>query len=192
MMQMETQSHQNRHPEVKQAECRHQSVSTVGGVVTQRFCRIARGKPLAGHVLDKVSVEICASCPLYNTVSKTAGTRVTAMRLMGPISVPDLHGIVTKPQVLTTGEVVYQQVTWEPPPLIPGYRRKSNNPKHKDAWTLVPDVEKCVYSKLESKIAPNCKCERFVLSCTHEQHPGLISSYEQCLTCPHKTFRVDK
>jgi hypothetical protein len=74
----------------------------------------------------------------------------------------------TKPHVLDDGTLVYPKRGWEPPPLIEGYCRKSNNPKNSDAWILIPIWTTCIFRKQIQVRKEGCRCVTIYHVCTNE------------------------
>ena len=50
------------------------------------------------------------------------------------------HG---RPNKATDGTITYPYRGWEPPPVMDGYRRKTNDLKSPDAWTFLPIIPPC-------------------------------------------------
>lgn len=97
-----------------------------------------------------------------------------------------IEPVAKKPELLKDGTIVYEKEGWEPPPAPPGYRRKSEDPKSKDAWVLVPEQPFCIYVEFEKKKAEGCGCERYSLICTREGKRILLLQKETCQECPHR------
>lgn len=95
---------------------------------------------------------------------------------------------VKQPELLQDGTIIYQKdvTDWEPPPAPPGYKRKSDDPKSKDAWILIPEQPFCIYVEFEKKAAASCGCERYNLICTHEGKRILLLQKETCQECPYR------
>lgn len=89
-----------------------------------------------------------------------------------------------KPHVLDDGTLAYPKRGWEPPPLIEGYRRKSDNPRNSDAWILVPIWSTCVYRKQVQVRKAGCRCITMYHACTNE-NIGIdtIVNLSLCSTC---------
>lgn len=92
-----------------------------------------------------------------------------------------------KPRLLIDGTVVYNKLDgdWEPPPLLPGYRRKSNDPASLDAWILVPKRKMCQYMEFEQYRPPTCDCFRVRLLCVRENPPIVLQYRNSCEICQH-------
>lgn len=73
----------------------------------------------------KVTLDVCEACPLRVPLDKPKPT------------VQNLEG----PTVMEDGSLVYQRMSWLPPPPHPGYIRKSNQLDSDDAWIFIPEGE---------------------------------------------------
>lgn len=94
--------------------------------------------------------------------------------------------ILKPPEIQPNGVIVYEPTTFEPPPLPDGYRRKSNDPRHPDAWVLIPEVEPCkhvIYEVRESN--DGCKCRKVSRFCTHNGTRVALTG-SSCANCPNK------
>jgi hypothetical protein len=72
-----------------------------------------------------------------------------------------------KPHILDNGTLIYSKRGWEPPPLVDGYRRKSDNPKSSDAWIMFPEWQVCTFRQRIQKQRENCKCVTFSHVCSN-------------------------
>lgn len=92
------------------------------------------------------------------------------------------------PPIIDTNVIIYEKKEgdWEPPPLVPGYKRKSDNPKSKDAWVLIPDANFCIHAKLEKNEDPSCGCKRYQLFCVKNNNHILLLQLETCQNCPDR------
>lgn len=48
-----------------------------------------------------------------------------------------------RPRFMSDGVIAYPKRGFEPPPVPPGYRRKSEDLKSSDAWILIPTLPAC-------------------------------------------------
>jgi hypothetical protein len=95
---------------------------------------------------------------------------------------------VTKPpRVLEDGAIIYEKEGWEPPPVPPGYRRKSDDLSSPDAWILVPEKPLCKQLKL-LQVEKECGCIRVSPICAHNGKHEIIER-ERCSQCPHRKER---
>lgn len=88
-----------------------------------------------------------------------------------------------RPRKLDDGTVIYPKRGWEPPPLIPGYVRKSNNPRSADAWIFIPTWNFCEYRKEFIVQRENCRCETLIHRCQHKTQKDLKVDAVVCETC---------
>jgi len=102
-----------------------------------------------------------------------------------PLTAPP--SIVLKPpQIQPNGVIVYEPTTFEPPPLPEGYKRKSNDPRHPDAWVLIPETEPCKHITYEVRESDSgCKCRKVNRFCTRDGTRVALSG-NNCATCPFK------
>jgi hypothetical protein len=73
-----------------------------------------------------------------------------------------------KPRVLANGMLAYPKRGWEPPPLIEGYKRKSDNPRSSDAWILIPIWSTCIFRKQVQVRKEGCHCITMYHVCINE------------------------
>ncbi len=92
---------------------------------------------------------------------------------------------VPPPRILDDATIVYEKVGWEPPPVPPGYKRKSDDFKSRDAWILVRIEPMCKHCKLVQIRKPGCDCLRIVPTCTYHGKSENIQ-LDQCSSCPNK------
>lgn len=92
----------------------------------------------------------------------------------------------TRPREMPDGTLVYPHRGFEPPPLIPGYRRKSNNPRSGDAWVMIPEWQDCKYRCRIELQKTTCRCLTFAFTCNHPDYVGPHLSAEICKSCPLK------
>ena len=85
----------------------------------------------------------------------------------------------TPPKILKTGVIIYQKtVGVELPPVPAGYRRKSDDPTHEDAFVMVPDMPPCAFFRLVPLQDDACRCIRLTAGCSKP------SDYEgNCSAC---------
>ncbi len=88
-----------------------------------------------------------------------------------------------RPRILDCGTVIYPKRGWEPPPLIPGYSRKSNNPHSADAWIFIPDWDCCEYRKEFIVQRGVCRCEVLIHKCQHKSQKDLQVNTSICESC---------
>ncbi len=88
-----------------------------------------------------------------------------------------------RPRKLADGSIMYPKRGWEPPPPIPGYTRKSHNPKSADAWVFIPDWNACKYRKELIVNREGCQCETMVYECQHKSKVGLRVNTPICDGC---------
>ena len=93
---------------------------------------------------------------------------------------------ILRPRKLIDGSIMYPKRGWEPPPPIPGYTRKSNDPRSADAWVFIPDWNSCEYRKEYIVQRKGCRCETLVYKCQQESQIGLQVNTDICETCKLK------
>ena len=89
------------------------------------------------------------------------------------------------PEIQEDGTIVYPKIGWEPPPVPPGYKRKSDDLGSEDAWTLVRIQPLCRFCKLVQVKRGNCGCLRVVPTCTYRGKSENID-VDRCESCPDK------
>jgi len=88
-----------------------------------------------------------------------------------------------RPRILEDGTVIYPRRGWEPPPPIPGYTRKSRNPKSGDAWIFLPDWNFCEHRKEFTVQREGCRCETLIYRCQHTTQKDLLLNTAICEAC---------
>ena len=97
----------------------------------------------------------------------------------------------TKPHVLDDGTLIYPKRGWEPPPLIEGYRRKSDNPKNSDAWILIPVWKDCKFRKQMQRNKENCRCITFYHVCTNKAvGDNVLVNLNLCSCCKFCSYNA--
>jgi len=89
------------------------------------------------------------------------------------------------PQMLDDGSIVYEKVGWEPPPVPRGYRRKSDDLTHQDAWILVREKPLCKHCKLVRIQRADCDCLKLIPTCTRRGRAKNIQ-LDECDTCQNR------
>lgn len=141
----------------------------------------------------KITYEECLSCHAQEPVVPRAG---------GPgiseVKDPIKHGYAKEiglakvpmselaPQMLDDGSIVYEKVGWEPPPVPRGYKRKSDDLAHRDAWILVRKKPLCKHCKLVRIRRANCDCLKLIFTCTRRGRAKNIQ-LDECDTCQNRT-----
>jgi hypothetical protein len=89
-----------------------------------------------------------------------------------------------KPHILDNGTLIYPKRGWEPPPLVEGYQRKSNNPKNSDAWVLIPIWTTCCFRSRVQIPKEGCRCVTFYHICTNKEiGKDVIVNLNLCSSC---------
>jgi hypothetical protein len=91
----------------------------------------------------------------------------------------------SQPEILSDGTIVYEKTGWEPPTVLPGYKRKSDDLTHRDAWILVRIEPLCKHCTLVQVARTSCNCIRIIPTCTYNGKSKNIQ-LDECDTCPHK------
>ncbi len=94
-----------------------------------------------------------------------------------------------RPRKLDNGTIVYPKRGLHPPPPIPGYYRKSDNPRSFDAWIFLPDWKACPFRAeelIQRKDASCCNCLVYSFYCTHPEEQGLVINTTICESCKHE------
>ena len=107
------------------------------------------------------------------------------MRRYNPVR-GDLMSKYLKPRILKDGTVIYPIRGWEPPPPMPGYRRKSNNPQCGDAWIFIPEWNSCKFRAEKKEKRANCQCIMLVHYCDHPKNQGNAINTQVCENCKLK------
>lgn len=97
----------------------------------------------------------------------------------------DPHTQPLPPEIRDDGTIIYPKIGWEPPPVPPGYKRKSDDLSRDDAWTLVRIEPLCTFCKLVQTRRKNCGCLRVVPTCTYRGKSENID-FDRCDSCPDK------
>lgn len=87
-----------------------------------------------------------------------------------------------RPRIFPDGTIVYPRLGWEPPPAIPGYIRKGNNPRSSDAWTFIPIWNKCPHRIEKVKKRENCQCLMIYHVC--DLNGNIPIDTKLCPNCP--------
>jgi len=103
----------------------------------------------------------------------------------------------TKPHVFDNGILAYPKRGWEPPPLIEGYKRKSDNPRNSDAWVLLPVWQDCPFRLRVQVRKDGCRCITFYHTCNNQNIIALhgdrvvanLNLCSSCKFCPHNNAR---
>jgi hypothetical protein len=99
---------------------------------------------------------------------------------------PEASGPPPKPPLIQgDGTIVYQKSGWEPPSVPPGYRRKTDDLKHPDAWVMVLETPLCKHCVLKQTKREACNCIRVVPTCTYRGKSKKIN-LDECSKCPNK------
>lgn len=89
-----------------------------------------------------------------------------------------------RPHILDSGILIYPKRGWEPPPLVEGYRRKSDDPKNSDAWILLPVWKDCPFRKQIQIKKEGCRCITFYHICVHDNIGyGTKANLNLCSSC---------
>ncbi len=80
------------------------------------------------------------------------------------------------------GTLVYNKEGWEPPPVPPGYHRKSEDLTSRDAWIFILDKPLCKHLVLHKIKSPACKCVRVIPACRFEEKLR-IAMRSKCSKC---------
>lgn len=99
-----------------------------------------------------------------------------------PPKLPKLPKPPKTPIITPDGTLIFPQVDWEPPPLLPGYHRQSNNLTDTGAWVLIRDIPLCKYMVLSPLKDANCSCVRIQSTCR-------LFEIKKCKECSHKEPR---
>jgi hypothetical protein len=89
------------------------------------------------------------------------------------------------PKIHDDGSIVYEKTNWEPPPVPPGYKRKSDDLTSPDAWVLVRTEPLCEHCKLVQLHRESCDCVRVIPTCTYRGKAQNIQ-LDQCDACPNR------
>lgn len=121
------------------------------------------GHPLAKHFKRMVSSAICSQCPL-----KTLDPNFDRNQFewTDPTQPPTFLLPVVEGELVT-----YPKTGWEPPPDIPGYRRKSDDWKSPDAWTFISEWPKCGLREINAKRKVSCGCVTVGMICRQPRSP---------------------
>ncbi len=88
----------------------------------------------------------------------------------------------TRPRIFPDGTIIYPRRGWEPPPPIPGYIRKGNNPRSPDAWTFLPLWSACPHRIEKVKKRENCQCLMIYHVC--DLNEDIPVTTQLCSNCP--------
>jgi hypothetical protein len=90
-----------------------------------------------------------------------------------------------RPRKMPDGSLAYPKRGWEPPPSIPGYKRKSSNPHSADAWIFLPVWQPCVYRDEIEVSRRACGCISYSYICIHPDDVcnGCTVSADICNEC---------
>ena len=140
----------------------------------------------------KVSGEACRSCCVQGpSAARAGGPGISESK--DPIK----HGYAEErrlarvpppesaPRMLDDGSIVYKKVGWEPPFVPPGYKRKSDDLTHQDAWILVRKEPLCKHCELVRIRRANCDCLKLVFTCTRKGRAKNIQ-LDECSTCQNR------
>jgi hypothetical protein len=140
----------------------------------------------------KITHEECLSCLAQEAVVPRADDPS-----ISEVKDPIKHGYVREtglakipssesaPQMHDDGTIVYEKVGWEPPPVPRGYKRKSNDLTHRDAWILVRKEPLCKHCKLVRIQRANCDCLKLIPTCTRRGRAKNIQ-LDECDTCRNR------
>lgn len=133
--------------------------------------------PDAKEFKHRVTEDICNQC------SSREGANQPVQRAMAekPSEKPS-EGSGEPPTITPNGTLIYVKEGWQPPPCPPGYRRRSNDLKHKDAWILEPMKPPCKHIDLVIGEVAACGCHRVIPTCVYQGRLMKLTS-DTCQTC---------
>lgn len=116
--------------------------------------------------------------------SKSRNVRNVAIKSHEKIPPETLQKAHIEPPVITLdGTLIFAQTGWEPPPVVPGYQRKSSDLTSDDAWVLAPLEPICKHLELKVAERGSCGYHRIARKCK------LVQSFigqRTCTKCPKK------
>ena len=185
-------------PIAELSPCRRREIMTNRNGVTV-FCKPParpRGIPAAELIKDskwfrkrRIAYDQCQGClegedPDPTLRESSLKTTIRDPRTEGGAVVPEESDTDTRPNILDNGTIVYARVGWEPPPVPPGYQRKSHDLTSDDAWVLVRKEPLCQHCSLLRIRRENCNCLRIVPTCTYQGKSENLRSGQSRLRPP--------
>lgn len=134
--------------------------------------------PGAKKFKQRVTEGICNQCSSRDGANQPEQRTIAERQASGK----SRKGSGEPPMVTPNGTLIYVKEGWQPPPCPPGYKRQSNDLKHKDAWTLVPMKPLCKHIELVPKEIAACGCCRVIPTCTYQGRSLKLTS-ETCQSC---------
>lgn len=180
---------------------------TAKGEIKQIFCKPSLTKiqelntnevrkNLELFTIKEVNLSACQQCQEAENIVETAEQIYKPQPVKSPAPDDPRFALVKAereeqrrnrrpPRLMSDGTVVFDRIDeddWEPPPLLPGYVRKSDND-----WVLIPKRKLCQHVKLKQYKPPTCNCFRFQLLCTREEPHQVLSFQSKCELCQFYT-----
>ncbi len=158
--------------------CKHRLEGIKDGQLMFFICNC----PDAEEFKRRVTGDICNQCSHREGANKPERRTISNVPSEKP-----RKGSGKPPTITPSGTITYVKEDWQPPPCPPGYRRRSNNLKHKDAWVLEPKQPPCKHIELITGGTTACGYRRVIPTCTYQGRSLKLTS-NTCQSCEESEY----